>query len=354
MENRLMGNNDGAVKISVIVNMFNTEKYLRRCLDSILSQTFTDFELILVDDCSTDGSPEICEEYAKKDGRIKVIHNERNIGCPQARKAGLDVACGDYILFADSDDWLENNMLELMYNKAASDDLDLVYCGIYRNTDNEEYELKFPFLYNKIEIIKELATWKNFPPAVWNKLVKHEILKKVIFPTFNVGEDVQISIQTIHYASKIGYIKNLLYHYYNNVNSLGNCISDRQYIDLYEISLWVINFISDNYEVYVNTFEPELSDYINFIKLPFVINKSIMDISKLHKLYSVSNKHIFNNTWHEALDNKVFFYLQVNHLSLLSYPVAALIHFAIKIYRLITPKKIRSIIWKNRMSINET
>jgi glycosyltransferase involved in cell wall biosynthesis len=345
-----MGNNGGAVKISVIVNMFNTEKYLRRCLDSILSQTFTDFELILVDDCSTDKSPEICEEYAKKDGRIKVIHNERNIGCPQARKAGLDLSSGDYILFADSDDWLENNMLELMYGKAVSDDLDLVYCGFYNNTDTEQQEFNVLYLDSKLEILKELTAWKKFQPAVWNKLVKHEILGKVIFPYVNFGEDVQISVQTIHYSRKIGYIKKSLYHYYYNKSSLyNNTLKILQgYTDIYEIELWVIKFIFDNYSACFEIFEPELSAYINSLKLHFVREKPIRDISKLHELYPASNNQIFNTAWKESVDNKIILFLAVNNITCLVYPISILFNAIKKIYRLIIPGNIRFIIWKKR------
>jgi glycosyltransferase involved in cell wall biosynthesis len=354
---RVESNTDNTMncKISVIINIFNTEKYLRRCLDNVLAQTFSHFELILVDDCSTDGSPAICAEYAKKDRRRKVIHNTQNKGCPQARKTGLDAARGDYILFADSDDWMEPDMLELMYSKAVSGDLDIVYCGMYRNTDSEQQELHFPFLDDKIEMIKRIIAWQDFLPSVCNKLVKREIFKKIIFPTASIGEDIQISVQTIHHAQKIEFIKNILYHYYNNFNSLVNDNSKmlKRYTDLYEISLWTTKFISDNYSSYSDIFEPELSDYINYLKLHFVLEKSIRDVSKLHKLYPASNKHIFNATWGEALDNKVFLYLTVNHLGFLAYPAKAFVNFARIIYRLITPKKIRSVVWEKRMKVNE-
>jgi glycosyltransferase involved in cell wall biosynthesis len=335
----------------VIIPVFNVEKYLRRCLDSVLSQTFTDFEIILVDDCSPDASPRICEEYAQKDNRIKVIHNPQNKGSSLTRKVGLDEARGDYILFVDSDDWIESNMLELLYNKAIDDDLDMVYCGIYRNTDTEQSILDFPFLDDKIEMIKEIVTGKEFSTVVWNKLVKHEILNKIIFPAANHGEDVQISVQTIHYARKIGYVKKNLCHYYHNANSITNDSSRllQSYADHYKISVWVINFLSDNYRACFNIFEPDLSARINSIKLPFVLEKSIRNTSKLHELYPASNKNIFNVTWGEPLDNKILLYLTAKHFGLLAYPAAAFIRLVMKIYRLLVPKNIRSTIWKKRM-----
>jgi glycosyltransferase involved in cell wall biosynthesis len=118
-------------EISVIVPVYNVEKYIHRCIDSILAQTFTDFECILVDDYSSDNSLSICEEYAKKDTRIRIIRNEQNRGLPQVRKIGFAIASGGYILYIDSDDWIENNMLEKMYGKAVSADYDIVWCNYY-------------------------------------------------------------------------------------------------------------------------------------------------------------------------------------------------------------------------------
>ena len=104
-------------KISVIVPAYNTEKYLRRCIDSILAQTFTDFELLLIDDGSTDQSGEICDEYADKDVRIKVFH-KANGGVSSARNVGLDNALGEYICFCDADDWVDNDYFEQMRKKS--------------------------------------------------------------------------------------------------------------------------------------------------------------------------------------------------------------------------------------------
>jgi glycosyltransferase involved in cell wall biosynthesis len=112
--------NSGCPKISVIVPVYNTELFIKRCIDSIIGQTFTDFEVILVNDNSTDKSPEICGEYANTDNRIKVIHNAVNRGSSVSRKTGLDIASGTYIQFIDSDDWIEQNMCERLYSTAVS------------------------------------------------------------------------------------------------------------------------------------------------------------------------------------------------------------------------------------------
>jgi glycosyltransferase involved in cell wall biosynthesis len=345
-----MENEKQRVKISVIIPVFNVEKYLRRCLDSVLAQTFTGFEIIIVDDCSPDASPEICEEYAKKDGRITVIHNPHNKGLPQARKIGLDATSGDYILFVDSDDWIESNMLELLYNKAIDDDLDMVYCGMYRNTATVQDKFDLILLDDKIEMAKQITIWGNFTPSLCNKLIRHEIYRKIVFPAANYGEDRQIILQAIHYASKIGYIQTALYHYYVNNDSLSNNNSEalQRYADKYEITAWSIQFMENNYGGNFDMFEPELSAYINSLKLHFVQEKPIRDTSKLDELYPVSNKQIFNPAWNEALYNKIILFLAVNKLTCLAYPLSDFFNALKKIYRLIIPKNIRAIIWVKR------
>ena len=152
-------------KISVIVPVYNSEKYLEQCIESILNQTFEEFECLLVDDCSTDTSLEICNIFKNKDSRIEVYHKERNEGTGQARGTGVFHAEGEYIIFADNDDWIEPVMLEELYRKIRSEDCDMVCCDFY-----DEYPQKT--IYRKqdtgeqdnIELIKEIIAWDNFYP----------------------------------------------------------------------------------------------------------------------------------------------------------------------------------------------
>ena len=120
-------------KISVIVPVYKAEEYLHRCVDSILAQSFTGFELILINDGSPDNSGAICDEYAQKDNRVKVIHKE-NGGVASARQCGIDNATGEYTIHADPDDWVEPTMLEELYNKAVEENADMVVCDFYVNT----------------------------------------------------------------------------------------------------------------------------------------------------------------------------------------------------------------------------
>jgi glycosyltransferase involved in cell wall biosynthesis len=344
------GGGSGSCKISVIIPVFNIEKYLQRCVDSVVYQTFRDFELILVDDCSTDGSPAICDEYARKDSRVKVIHNAQNQGSSKARKTGLDAASGDYVLFVDSDDWTESDMLEAMYEKAASDGLDMVYCGLYRNTETEQLESDSPFLDDKTEMIKEIAAWKRFSPAVWNKLVKRAVYQKVKFPYANYGEDRQIIVQAIYYADKIGYTKKCLYHYYVNETSL--CNSDgksrilKRYCDSAEIMIWTINFLNNNCNIDFSMAEPELSISINSIKLHFALEKPIRKFSVFHELYPASNRYIFSSTWREFLANKIILFLSVHDRTFILADIFSAAHHAVRtVYKMLVPKNVRNVIW---------
>lgn len=124
--------------ISVIIPVYNAEKYLRRCIDSVLSQTFTDFELLLIDDGSKDKSGAICDEYAAKDSRVRVFHKE-NGGVSSARNMGLDNACGNYIAFVDADDWIDGNMYYEMFAAINESKSDIVCCDYlyeYENGDS--------------------------------------------------------------------------------------------------------------------------------------------------------------------------------------------------------------------------
>ena len=115
--------------VSVIVPVYNVEKYIHRCVDSILGQTFSDLELIRVDDGSPDNCPSICDEYAAKDNRVRVIHQE-NRGLSAARNAGLDVMAGEFVSFVDSDDWLEDSFLEVMLKHIWNEESDIAMCGV--------------------------------------------------------------------------------------------------------------------------------------------------------------------------------------------------------------------------------
>ena len=249
-------------KFSIIVPVYKVEKYIHRCIDSILSQTFSDFECFLVDDCSPDNCPQICDEYAKKDNRIKVIHKPKNQGLPQARKTGFDLSNGEYIQFVDSDDFIEPDMLEKINSSSLIDNFDIIYFDWYSHTKENE------ILYNKMPPISEdfIHNMKNIildislRAAVWNKVFKREIIEKIEFPKRNVFEDKFIVTQALFYSSKFGYIDSAFYHYIYNDNSVLH--NPKKYLERYFDSVInlnkIIKFLKNNDYKDLKILEPEL------------------------------------------------------------------------------------------------
>lgn len=206
-------------KVSVIVPVYNTEKYLPRCIDSILAQTFTDFELILINDGSTDNSGAICDEYALKDSRIIVIHNE-NEGANAARRDGVKIANGEWITFVDSDDTIPYNSIEILINN-TSDNIDIVIGQIFKTKRCAE-------ILSISDYRKKLLIGKLVHPVA--KLYRQQILHDEIFNIPNgisIGEDMLMNIKisfTIKQNVKI--IPEIVYNYIYRVNSAINTHSN--------------------------------------------------------------------------------------------------------------------------------
>ena len=257
-------------KVSIIVPVYNVENYIHKCIDSILSQTFTDFECILVDDCTPDSSGRICDEYAQKDKRIRVIHKSQNEGLPQARKTGFVNSTGGYIQFIDSDDYIEHNMIEKMYYKAISENYDMVHCDLYRyNKENIVQYEKMPNLTNDfVSNIKSSVLGFNAGCVAFNKLIKRNVCEKIIFPKFSNGEDKYITAQTLFFSKKIEYVNAALYHYRYNPSSLVNNpkLEWKRYSERRYNYMEIFNFLKKEYGDDLSEFEPELTRRIKWLK----------------------------------------------------------------------------------------
>lgn len=215
-------------KVSVIIPVYNVEKYLRKCLDSVVNQTLKDIEIICVDDGSTDSSLEILKEYAAKDERISVLRQE-NLHAGVARNAGLVVAKGEYLSFLDSDDFFELEMLEKMYQKAKDTQADICVCGfdIYENgvfSSNHKGIYK-QFLPTKDtfapeEIKEHVFSFTN--PASWNKLYKLNFIKKndLKHQTLKSCNDIGFTFSAISMSSQITIIEKNFVHYRQSENSI--------------------------------------------------------------------------------------------------------------------------------------
>ena len=209
-------------KISVIIPIYNVEKYLKRCIESVIKQTYSDLEIILVDDGSQDGCAKICDEYQKKDERIIVIH-KKNGGLSDARNAGLKVATGEIISYIDSDDYLDLDMYEKMTKAMEEKNADIVVCGT--NIDYEDGHTKVKCekeekSFNREEALIELNSFKSFDMAVWNKLYKREVVDKIEFPVGKKSEDYFVMYRYFARAKKVAIINQAKYHYFQRSNSI--------------------------------------------------------------------------------------------------------------------------------------
>lgn len=224
-------------KISIIVPIYNVEKYLDRCIQSLLGQTLKEIEIILVDDGSPDKCPSMCEEYAKVAPRIKVIHKQ-NEGLGLARNSGLEIATGEYVAFVDSDDYVEKSMFATLYTKASKKDLDVIYCGFYKQNIDGTFkrisECETYTEYNKSNIQRLIPDFIASEPyckneykhdmSVWHSIYKNKIIKnnhlQFVSERIYSSEDIPFQIDFLKRAEKIAFIPDNFYYYCYNGESL--------------------------------------------------------------------------------------------------------------------------------------
>ena len=207
--------------VSIIVPVFNAEKYIFRCLESLVNQTYKYLEIILVDDGSLDKSGNLCDEFAKKDARIRVIHQE-NQGVSAARQKGLDTAIGEYVIHADPDDWVEPDWLEILYHEAEQTKADMVMCDFERvYSDKTVYYSQKPTSLKNEDILEDLISERIWGPC-WNKLVRRDCFMKynVCFnPKMNLWEDLYVNCLLLTKGIKVSYVERTLYHYDSFTNN---------------------------------------------------------------------------------------------------------------------------------------
>lgn len=210
-------------KISIIVAVYKAENYLIRCLDSILSQTFTDFELILINDGSPDNSGVICDEYSQKDKRINVIH-KKNGGVASARQCGINNAKGEYTIHIDPDDWIAPDMLMDLYNKAIEENADIVICDFWVSINNNNtYRKQQPHNTKAENVLQDLLQHK-LHGTLCNKLIKLSCYTKhdITFTEgLNTSEDFLVCVKILINNPRITYLSKAYYYYcYDNNNSI--------------------------------------------------------------------------------------------------------------------------------------
>lgn len=234
--------------ISVIVPVYKVEKYLEKCIESIIKQTYTNLQIILVDDGSPDNCGKICDEYAKKDSRIEVIH-KINGGLSDARNVGINRANGRYIGFVDSDDYIKEDMYEKLINLIKEYDADISICNLYdvidgneciRNKDNGIHE------YSRIDILKEILLDKNIQSYAWNKLYKKELFDEIKYPIGKKYEDIGTTFYLFEKCNKIVVTSEPEYYYLKRADSLVNNVTESTILDYTEIIIQRYLYIKQN------------------------------------------------------------------------------------------------------------
>ncbi len=241
--------------ISIIVPVYNVEKYLPACLDSLVGQTYRNLEIILVDDGSTDGSGKICDEYAKRDARIRVIHKE-NAGVAMARNSGLDRATGAYVSFADSDDWLEKNTYQVLYRglKRYQADCSVGRCiHVVDNGKSLAYGKRKPcpvWCCDSREAMKHVLLGGS---AIWNRLFKREIFYTVRFRKDRVNDDEAAALYAYERCNRVVFLNQYTYFYRIRRNSISTASFSLRHLDFYYNTQDNLSFIEET--------APELTPY---------------------------------------------------------------------------------------------
>lgn len=269
------------ISVSIVVPVYNAAPYLKKCLDSVVKQTLKNVEIIIIDDGSTDGSSEICKEYAAKDSRI-IYFKKENEGLAAARQDGIERASGEYVGFVDSDDWLELNMYERMYSVASENNADIVFCNCYFNDDETDRVHLAPGVYDRERIEKEILprtlaglTEKGANSVIrWSnclRIYRLSLIREnnIAFGRgFRRSQDLQLTFETALYAQKYVSINNE-YLYHNRSDNNGNSLSRGYTKNYWKLIRPLIDKLYEDVEKYK---KQDLSDKMHLCAFFFAVN----------------------------------------------------------------------------------
>lgn len=264
--------------ISVIVPVYNVESYLSDCIDSIRSQTFSDYELLLVDDGSTDTSGKMCDEYALSDDRIRVIH-QKNSGLSEARNTGIDLAVGEYITFIDSDDLISNDYLELLYDTAKKYDADIAQGDFTRSiqilgSTNSSYACA---VYEQFSVaFHEYLHMGIVEKAAWAKLYRAELFDGIRYPTGKVYEDSYTTFKLLYRMKRMVCVPKYIYYYRINDTGIMKSTFSMKRFDILDIRNEMYQFLQS--EAYLHKKD---IDYFFFRMGIYTYNDCISDGKEL-------------------------------------------------------------------------
>ena len=235
--------------VSIIVPVYNVENYLRECIDSIVAQAYRNIEVILIDDGSKDSSGKICDEYADKDNRVKVIHKE-NGGLSEARNSGLEIASGDWIAFVDSDDYIDSDMYEILLKNLNNTDADLSMCAlydVYNNTPEAQVTNKETWELSSEQAIKMVMEAKILSVTAVNKLYRKSLFSDLKFEVGKIAEDAFIMVKLLDKCKKIVATNEKKYYYVHRENSITTQKFSTKFLNVIEAYEQNSNIILEKY-----------------------------------------------------------------------------------------------------------
>lgn len=236
--------------ISVIVPVYNVRPYLKRCIDSIIAQTYSNLEILLVDDGSTDGSGELCDAYARQDARVQVIH-KKNAGQAAARNDAIDIARGSYLGFVDSDDFIDCRMFEILYQDLTEHDAQISIVTFQEFTEEKEVTVSRNLMSIECQagekILQKLLLEEKIGDFSWNKLYRRELFKEIRYPVGRMMEDQGIMYKLVDQCTKVTYRPIRLYFYYQRPDSTLHRRTLKFYEDKWDMGCQRYQYIREKY-----------------------------------------------------------------------------------------------------------
>jgi glycosyltransferase involved in cell wall biosynthesis len=288
-------------KVSIIVPIYKVEKYLDRCIKSIVDQTYKNLEIILVDDESPDKCPKICDGWAKKDKRIKVIH-KKNGGLSDARNEGIKKATGSYIGFVDSDDYIEPNMYELLLNNLLNNNCDISICSFYVEFDSGAKTIDNSHngnceVFDSLIALKYLILDKKITNHAWNKLYRKSLFDKIKFPAGKKFEDIAIMYKLFEQSDRIALSDYIGYHYIQRSDSILGNVNEILVKDYEEIVLGKNEYLLNKYPEFDEEIKIDnLKTYKNLFYFSIKANlKSLLKSKKFKEHYRLYRESFLKN-----------------------------------------------------------
>ena len=278
--------------VSILVPVYNASKYLRQCVDSLTGQTYTDLQIVLIDDGSTDDSWELMQEMAQEDPRLEV-YSQPNCGVAATRNHLLEKVRGEFVLFVDSDDWIELNTIEVLLNKQNKEDSDIV---MFKESGNGDGKV---VLYDKPQSIKLFLEHQLFRGMLWNKLFKSLLLNGLTFDnSIYYGEDAAFVWQTLQRVSKVALVNKSFYHYGENEDSLSRQAFNSYKLSSYKVWDLIAHETDEQWPQYSGIAHAQLA-----YQLTQVLLASIVDRYHIEKNLRKSIQELIRRDWHLMKDS---------------------------------------------------